>query len=205
MFNKNNRVFRQKWGKLQMLLLGITLDIEGNIDNDANMIIMNHQSILDIIVLEYLHTKNLAWVAKKEIANIPWFGRVLKAPDMIIIERENKSSLVKLLKESKEKYKDDRPIAIFPEGTRTNGTKLLKFQAGAKLIAQKYNFKVQPIVIVGTRKLFDSQNMKQSSGTVKIIYLKTVKAIKNTTWYEDMHLNMDKILQKELKRRSDEL
>jgi len=205
MFNKKNRIFRRIWGKLQMTLLGVTLDIEGSIDNNANMIVMNHQSVLDIIVLEYLHNKDLAWVAKKEIADIPWFGRILKAPNMIIIERESKSSLVKLLKESKEKYKENRPIAIFPEGTRTDGTKLRKFQAGAKLIAQKYNFKVQPIVIVGTRELFDSQNMKQSSGTVKIIYLETVEAKKGTTWYEDMHINMAETLQKELKRRSNEL
>ncbi len=203
-FRSKNRVIRRAWGALQMKLLGITLEIEGTLDDDANLIAMNHQSLVDIIVLEYLHQNDIAWVAKKEIANIPWFGHILKAPDMIIIERENKSSLVKLLKESKIRYTQNRPIAIFPEGTRTDGKKLRKFKAGAKLIAQKYNLKVQPLVIVGTRDILDSQNMTQKSGTVKVICLPTVQADKNTNWYEDMEDIMAKTLTKELRtKRSD--
>jgi 1-acyl-sn-glycerol-3-phosphate acyltransferase len=113
---------------------------------------------------------------------------------MIIIERESKSSLIKLLKESKEKYEKQRPIAIFPEGTRTDGKKLRKFKAGAKLIAQKHNFKVQPIVIVGSRDILDSHSFTQKSGIVKIIYLPTVEANKNTNWYEEMATNMGNAL-----------
>jgi 1-acyl-sn-glycerol-3-phosphate acyltransferase len=194
LFKSKNRTIRKAWGKIQMKLLGINLEIEGEVDNQANMIVMNHQSLLDIIMLEYLHPKNISWVAKKEIANLPWFGHILKVPDMIIVERENKASLVKLLKDSKEKYDQDRPIAIFPEGTRTDGKKLRKFKAGAKMIAQKYNFKVQPIVIVGTRDILDSHNFTQKSGTVKIIYLPTIQADKQTTWYEDMATNMATVL-----------
>ena len=200
MFKSKIRPLRRAWGKMQMFLLGVTLDIEGQIDNKANMIIMNHQSVLDIIVMEYLHELDLAWVAKKEIAEIPWFGRILTAPDMIIIERESKSSLVKLLKESKQKYQQGRPIAIFPEGTRTDGSKLRKFKAGAKLIAQKNDFLVQPIVIIGTRKLFDSQNLKQSSGIVKVKFLPSVQASKETSWYDDVQIQMSDVLQQELKK-----
>jgi 1-acyl-sn-glycerol-3-phosphate acyltransferase len=64
-FNKKNRALRQIWGAMQMKLLGITLEIEGKVDINANMIVMNHQSLLDITILEYLHPKDLAWVAKK--------------------------------------------------------------------------------------------------------------------------------------------
>ena len=199
LFRKNSRPIRKIWAAMQMRLLGIELEIVGKVDEEANMIMMNHQSLLDIIVMEYLHTKDIAWVAKEEIAKIPWFGHILKAPKMIIIQRESKSSLVKLLKESKEKYEQNRPIAIFPEGTRTDGKKLRKFKVGAKLIAEKFNFKVQPIVLVGTREIMDSQNMKQSSGKVKVIFLPSVKAKKKTTWYEDTHKLMGKTLQDNLK------
>jgi len=195
LFKDKNRAVRRAWGAMQMKLLGITLKIEGKIDPEANMIVMNHQSLLDIVVFEYLHPKNIAWIAKKEIANLPWFGNILKIPEMIIIERENKASLLKLLKEAKEKYKQDRPLAIFPEGTRTDGTKLRKFKAGAKIIAQKNNFKVQPIVVIGTRKILDTHNLTQKSGIVKIIYLPTIQADKDTTWYEDMATNMATILE----------
>jgi 1-acyl-sn-glycerol-3-phosphate acyltransferase len=152
------------------------------------------------VILEYLHSQDLAWVAKIQIANIPWLGHIVKAPNMIIVQRESKSSLIKLLKDTKEKLNTNRPIAIFPEGTRTDGKEMLKFKTGAKIIAQKHNLLVQPIVLVGTRDIFDSQNILQKSGTVKLIYLPSVQAIKKTTWYEDMERDMREILEKELKQ-----
>lgn len=199
-FRTNNRKIRKIWGSLQMKFLGVTLEIIGEEDKQADMIIMNHQSIMDIIIFEYLASRDLAWIAKKEIGDLPWFGHILKAPDMIMVERESKSSLIKLLKDSKVKLDNNRQIAIFPEGTRTDGTKLRKFKAGAKIIAQKYNLNVQPIVIVGSLNIWDSKKFIQNSGTVKIIYLDTIKAEKKTTWYEDTEELMKNRLEEELER-----
>jgi len=198
LFNKQNRKIRQVWASLQLKLLGIQLEVVGEIDNDADMYIMNHQSVMDIILFEYLLARNTAWVAKKEIANIPWFGRILKAPDMIIVERESKSALIKLLKDSKEKLSQNRPIAIFPEGTRTDGKRLRKFKVGAKMIANKYQLKVQSFVIINSLEILDSKKLTQTPGKVKIICLPTVQADKKTTWYDDVENNMREVLQKEL-------
>lgn len=200
LFGKKNKVVRQKWSAMQMKLLGITIQIEGKEDPNAQMQVMNHQSVLDIILFEYLHTKDLAWISKIEIAKIPWFGLILKAPDMIMVERESKQSLMKLLKDCKEKIEQKRPLAIFPEGTRTDGTKLLKFKAGAKMIAEKYDLVVQPVVIIGTRKILDSQNLTQQGGVVKVIYLPSIKAEKKTAWYKDMEEQMKTTLQENLEK-----
>ena len=198
MFKKYNRKIRIAWASMQMKLLGIKLEIQGSIDESADMYLMNHQSVMDIILFEYLFARNTAWVAKKEIADIPWFGRILKAPDMIIVERESKSALVKLLKDTKEKLGQNRPIAIFPEGTRTDGKRLRKFKVGAKMMANKYKLKVQPLVIIGSLEILDSKKLTQTPGTVKIICLPTVEAQKGTTWYEDTEVLMRETLQKEL-------
>lgn len=197
-FNSNNRRIRKAWASLQMKLLGIKLEVKGELDNDAQMLILNHQSVLDIMIFEYIHEKNLAWVAKKEIADLFWFGHILKAPDMIIVERESKSSLVKLLKDAKNKIADKRPIAIFPEGTRSCGKRMKKFRAGAKLIAEKNNLSVQPIVLINSRQILDSQNFTQNPGIVKVIYLPTVKAEKKTDWYSQVEEDMKNTLKKEL-------
>ncbi len=101
------------WMKFQMFFLGIKLEEEGSLDETCDMVILNHQSLLDIIVMEYIHSKNLAWVAKKEITDLPFFGHIIKAPRMISIDRENKAGLVKLLRESKDRLSKGRPIAIF--------------------------------------------------------------------------------------------
>jgi 1-acyl-sn-glycerol-3-phosphate acyltransferase len=199
-FNKQNRKVRQIWASFQIKLLGIKIELVGEIDNNADMYIMNHQSVMDIILFEYLSARNTAWVAKKEIADIPWFGRILKAPDMIIVERESKSALVKLLKDTKDKLSDNRPIAIFPEGTRTDGKRLRKFKVGAKMMANKYKLKVQPFIIVGSLEILDSKKLTQTPGTVKIICLPTVQAQKNTTWYEDTEELMKTTLEKELNK-----
>jgi 1-acyl-sn-glycerol-3-phosphate acyltransferase len=204
-FNNKNKSLRQIWAKFQMKLLGIKINIIGTIDHSANMIIINHQSLLDIVIFEYLHPKDIAWIAKKEIANLFWFVNILKVPNMIIVQRESKSSLVQLLKDAKEKFQQHRPIAIFPEGTRTDGKKLRKFKAGAKMIALKNKFKVQPIVIVGTRDILDSHNFIHKNGTVDIIYLPSINAQKNTNWYEQMEEDMGKVLSKKLKENQYEL
>jgi len=198
-FKKQNRKIRIAWASMQMKLLGIKLEIQGSIDESADMYMMNHQSVMDIILFEYLFARNTAWVAKKEIADIPWFGRILKAPDMIIVERESKSALVKLLKDTKEKLAQNRPIAIFPEGTRTDGKRLRKFKVGAKMMANKYKLKVQPLVIIGSLEILDSKKLTQTPGTVKIICLPTVQAQKGSTWYEDTEVLMAETLAKELK------
>lgn len=197
-FRKNTKPMRKKWAALQMKLLGITLKIEGEEDPNAQMQVMNHQSVLDIILFEYLHSQDMAWIAKIEIAKVPWFGHIVKAPRMILVERESKKSLIKLLKDSKEKIEQKRPIGIFPEGTRSDGLQITKFKAGARIIAEKYDLLVQPVLIIGTRKILDSQNLKQQSGVVKVIYLPSVKAEKNSSWYKDMEETMRERLTAEL-------
>jgi 1-acyl-sn-glycerol-3-phosphate acyltransferase len=199
LFRNNSKPIRLKWAALQMKLLGIELHVEGKEDPTANMQIMNHQSVLDIILFEYLHSKDLAWISKIEIANIPWFGHIVKAPRMILVERESKKSLIKLLKDCKDRLSHNRPLAIFPEGTRSNGKSLLKFKAGARIIAEKFDLVVQPVVIIGTRKILDSQNLKQESGVVKVIYLPSVKAVKGTSWYKDIEENIKHTLELEFK------
>ena len=201
-FKKHIRKIRHCWSIMQMKLLGIKIEEIGKSDPNASMQLMNHQSLLDIVIFEYLDVHNLAWVAKKEIADIPWFGHILKAPNMIIVERESKSSLIKLIKDCRLRLNDNRTIAIFPEGTRGKGDKLRKFKAGAKIIAQKYNLIVQPVVIIGTREVLDSQNFTQQSGTIKIIYLPSVQASKDTNWYEKIEEDMNIMFNNEIKKRN---
>jgi 1-acyl-sn-glycerol-3-phosphate acyltransferase len=201
-FKDKTHIIRQKWAAMQMVLLGIDFEIEGEADDNADMIILNHQSVVDIIIFEYLYKRNLAWVAKKEIGDLFWFGKILTLPNMIQVERESKSSLVKLIKDVKDRNSKGRPIAIFPEGTRSDGTKMRKFKSGAKIISEKFDFTVQPIIIVGSRKILDSQKFKQQSGTIKIKYLPSIKAEKSTEWYKEteklMHSTFKEMIQDDI-------
>ena len=198
LFKSKNWSIRRAWAKLQAPLIGYKLDIKGTPSKEAKLLLINHQSLLDIIVLENIYPNDIAWVAKKEIAQIPFFGQILTLPDMIIIDRDDRKSLVKLFKDVKDRLKNNRTIAIFPEGTRGRGDKLLKFKSGAKLIAQKLDLIVQPVVLVNTREILDSQNFSASSGLVKVIYLDPINPKDDPKWYENLHDKMQETLVNEL-------
>ena len=187
------------WMTFQMYLLGIKLQTEGKLDESCDMILMNHQSLLDIIVMEYIHSRDLAWVAKKEITDLFFFGHIIKAPRMISIDRENKSGIIHLLKEAKDRLDKGRPIAMFPEGTRSDGKEMLSFRPGAKILANRYNLKVQPIVLFNTRNIVDSKSLKASPGIVKVVFLDPIQADKTTDWFEQTEENMKETFNKEYK------
>lgn len=192
-FKSKNHYFRKKWSSMQMKLLGIRIEEMGKLDLNAQLLMINHQSMLDIVIFEYLHQKNIAWIAKQEIEKLPLFGHIIKAPNMISVDREDKAGLIKLLKDAGDRLKSSRPIAIFPEGTRGDGKKLLPFKAGAKMIANKYNLLVQPIVVIGSKDRLDSVKLTATSGSVKIIYLDSFVATKDKDWFEYTQKKMNEV------------
>ena len=192
LFNDKNRAIRKFWGRSQRFFGGYKLEVIGNFSDEANILLINHQSMLDIIVIEELHPKNVCWIAKAQIGKIPIIGKILSLPKMIAVERENKHSLIKLLSEAKDRVENGRVLAIFPEGTRSQTNKLLPFKGGAKLLVEKLNLKVQPIVIVGS----DAMKVKEFSfkkADIKLFCLDIVDTSKNN-WLEATRESMQKVL-----------
>ncbi len=188
------------WMKFQIYLLGIKLEEVGKLDESCDLVLMNHQSILDIIIMEHIHPKHLAWVAKKEITDLPFFGHIIKGPKMISINREDKAGIVYLIKEVKDRLGRGRPIAMFPEGTRSTGKRMFDFKPGAKMIGNKFNLKIQPVIIINTRAILDSKKLTQTPGIVKVIYLEPIQADRKTDWFEQTEKNMKAVFEKEINK-----
>lgn len=197
-FRPYNRVVRRIWAKMQPILLGYKIVQKGSISRDAKLLLLNHQSMLDIVIIEDLHPGDTCWVAKEEITKIPIYGHIMYPPKMISINRSDRRSMVKLIKTAKNRIEEGRTIALFPEGTRSNGDKLLKFQTGAKALAEKLNLTVQPVVIVGSRAILDSKNLTSKWGEVRIVFLDTIKPNEDPNWYENMKQKMQESLENEL-------
>lgn len=187
---------RKIWAKTQKYIISYKQELVGSFNPEANMILMNHQSALDIIALEELYPKNLCWIAKKELGEIPLFKIAIKKPKLLCIDRQNPRALVRVLKEAKERLNEDRVLAIFPEGTRSKSEKLLKFQSGAKILSEKLNLKVQPILIVDSAKILDTKNFSTSSGVLKIICMDLVDT-RDEKWLENTRKKMQELLDKE--------
>ena len=198
-FRNHTHKIIKAWMAFQIFLLGIKIETQGKLDDTCDMVMMNHQSLLDIIVIEHIHNRDLAWVAKKEISDLFFFGHIIKAPRMISVDRENKAGLMHLLKEAKDRLDKKRPIAMFPEGTRSDGKSMLNFRPCAKMIANKFNLKVQPIVLFNTRNIVDSKSLKAAPGIVKVVFLEPIQANKATNWFEETEENMRETFNKEYK------
>ena len=195
LFNKFHHKFRRTWAKVQRFCIGYKIEQIGEFSGEADMIILNHQSILDIIALEETHPANLCWIAKKEIGEIPIIGKILSLPKMIAVDRNNPRDLVRIVREAEDRLNEGRVIAMFPEGTRRKGDKLLEFQKGAKIIAEKLNLKVQPIVLVGTKEIMNSHDFTLKSGLVKIICLDLID-LNDKNWLENTRTKMQETLNK---------
>lgn len=189
--NKNHRKYRRIWAKFQRYFIRYKVKQIGEFDESANLIVINHRSMLDIIILEEVHPRNLAWVAKKEIGKIKILGGIISLPRMIALDRSNPRSIVSLIKDAKDRLANNRVIAIFPEGTRGRGEKMLKFQEGAKILATKLNLRIQPIVLKDTLNSFDVKNFIIKKSEISMKILPSFKP-NGDHWYENLQNEMQK-------------
>lgn len=163
----------------------------GEVDPEAQMFIINHQSELDIGILESITSNDLAWVAKKELFEVPFFSLAIRLSKDIPLERESKSALLALLKAAKERVDDGRTVCIFPEGTRSETGKMRPFKPGAKIIADKLGLKVQPVVLIQTSRYFSTKRMMARPGIITAVFLESfVPDPKDKEWLKRLHDTM---------------
>ncbi len=166
----------------------------GTIDPEAQMLIANHQSDIDISALECTTKRDLAWVAKKELFSVPFFGLAIRISDDIPVNRGSKAALVSLVKETKIRIDQGRCVVMFPEGTRSSGPDMREFKPGAKMVADKYKLRVQPVVLINTSRYFDLKNKSARPGILTVVYLDSFIASKeNKEWLSDLQITMQKV------------
>ena len=194
LFPKHKATIMHRLNMVSMFLMGAKLSQEGEIDPDAEMIVMNHQGIIDIVGMEALQNNHLRWVAKKELFDALWFGNLLRYGDMISLDRSSKAGLLKLLKDVKETIEvKNRAVAIFPEGTRAKEQALLPFKQGTKMIAGKLKLRVQPVIITGSKWVLNEHEKTGHSGTVHYHFLPTIDvSTQDKEWFDELHVTMQK-------------
>jgi 1-acyl-sn-glycerol-3-phosphate acyltransferase len=198
-FNKHKSTIVHHINRLTLFMMGGKLAQEGTMDTSADMYVMNHQGVVDIVAMEALQSNHLRWVAKKELFDALWFGNLLRHGEMISLDRSNKAGLIKLIKDVKEsKEVLHRPVAIFPEGTRAKEQPLLSFKLGTKMIANKLGLKVQPVIITGSKWVLNEHEKTGHSGTVHYKFLPTIDvSTADKDWFETLHDDMQKAIDDE--------
>ena len=133
--------------KLLLWLLSVRIEFEGEINksNDCNLFISNHLSYLDIPILGSRYP--LRFVAKSEVKDWPLFGFLAKLGKTIFISRNRFDTLDQKNKILKSLSSDEK-IFIFPEGTTSDGNRVLDFKSSSFSALEGQNYNIQPIVIV---------------------------------------------------------
>ncbi len=143
------------WSCTLIKVAGCTLEVEGkeNIEGLQQFVLVgNHQSYFDIFTLCCIVKGAPHFLAKKELFRIPVFGQLLSLARVLKIDRQNPESAVRTIKESLERGIIRRPIAIFPEGTRSPTGEFQPFRKKGLNILMDTGIPFVPMVIKGTRE-----------------------------------------------------
>lgn len=160
------------WAKLNCILTPVIVKVKGreNINpKQPYVIVVNHQSAYDIIVLYARLGIDFKWVMKKEIKKIPGVGFGSQACGHIFIDRSSTKAAIETINSAKSKIKDGTSLVIFPEGTRSRTDEMLPFKKGAFWFAFDLNLPILPVTINGTREILPSGTMNLLPGKAEII------------------------------------
>jgi len=150
------------------------LEVSGleNIDKRKTYVmIANHQSLADIIVIYRIHAQ-FKWVAKESLFKLPFLGWNLSLIRHIRITRGKFGSIKKVYKDAAKWLRSGTSVLFFPEGTRSETGRMREFQNGAFKLAIKEKKEVLPISISGTRAAIPKGNWifkGRVSGRLKVL------------------------------------
>ena len=132
--------------KLIVWFINIKITQEGKItkSNNGLLIVSNHISYLDIPRIGSLI--NGKFIAKAEVSTWPLFGSLAKIGNTIFIKRL-KNSIYKEKNYIQEEIDKGINIILFPEGTTSDGIRILNFKSSLLSSVEYKNYLIQPIVI----------------------------------------------------------
>lgn len=159
------------WARGLYALCGIDLEVQGaeNMDpGGAYVIVANHASYMDIPALFGALPKLPQFMAKRELARIPFLGAALRSGRHILIERGNRSSARGSLDKAADALRSGAAILIFPEGTRSTADAVGPFKTGAFRLAKLGQVRILPVGIQGTRRVLPKHGRTIQAGRVRV-------------------------------------
>lgn len=160
------------WARVLGWLTPIRVSVEGaeRIDpRQTYVVVSNHVSQYDIIVIYGWLVIDLRWVMKQELRKLPGIGPACEKVGHIIVDRSNPESARRSLNEALARISDGIGILFFPEGTRSVDGRLRPFKKGAFRIALDEQLPVLPITLLGTREILPAKTLKLFPGRARIV------------------------------------
>lgn len=136
---------KQLWSRHLLFFLGIELEVRGSVIDGA-LLVANHISWVDIFVINT--ARPTAFVAKSEVRDWPLIGYLAAKTETIFIERGRSREALHVAHRMAELLAAGRDVAVFPEGTTSDGSEVLPFHAALLQPAISVDAPVQPLALL---------------------------------------------------------
>ena len=136
------------------------------------IIIANHMSFLDILVVGMLHPK-IVFLVNDWVYNSPVFGKAVQVAGFYPVS----SGIEKGVSHLEEKVKQGYSLMIFPEGTRSPNNKMRRFHKGAFYLMEQLNLDMIPVLIHGNSEVNPKGSALIRNGNITVKILDSIPII----------------------------
>jgi 1-acyl-sn-glycerol-3-phosphate acyltransferase len=155
----------QVWARILIKCIGCPTSVIGekNIPKTGPLcFVSNHGSIFDIVLILAFAGRSVGFVAKKELAWVPFIDLWILLIGGLFIDRKNVRKAIKTIEHGVQLIKGGNAMIIFPEGTRSRGRGLLPFHAGSLKLATQSEATIVPVAISGSYEVFEKNYRVQA-------------------------------------------
>jgi len=135
----------------------------------ACVVVANHASYLDGIVMKAMLPARFSFVIKKEMSTVPLGGLLLRRIGSQFVERANRNSAAADARRMLKLADSGQALVFFPEGTFVEQPGIAKFHSGAFVIAARARLPVVPVAIRGTREMLRNGQVLLRPGRIEIL------------------------------------
>ena len=186
---------------MRMMRIRVTLEGEEHLPNEPFILISNHRSDFDpMTVLAVIKNKRISYISKQSNFKIPLVGAFIYHAGFLSIDRGNGVRAVRTLKVAEDMLKEKRidVMGIYPEGTRSKTGELLRFKAGAFLLAKNAGVPIAVMTTKGTETVFRSFFLARKRVELKIVEVIDKETVA-TLSREELTANARRIIEENLK------
>ena len=162
-------LFARGWSRTVLALSGVRVRVlhpERLRPGRSVVLVSNHESYADIVVLLANLPFQVRFLAKRSVFNVPILGWSIRAAGFIPVDRGDRTRSAATVDAALARLKGGRSLVIFPEETRTRTGELLPFKKGAALLALKAEVPLLPVAIAGTRRVLSRTTLVPTRGEV---------------------------------------
>lgn len=134
------------WSAKLLRVLGLKLVTVGAPSPQPAMVVANHVSWLDIAAI-HASAPHARFVSKADVLAWPMLGAMVRGAGTLFIERDRKRDALRVVHQVAEALQRGETVAVFPEGTTTDGHQLLPFHANLLQAAIACAAPVQPVAL----------------------------------------------------------